>query len=271
MANPLHRMVSSSQVSEWFGQGTGILNNPSRIGKLAQGSGGTINTYVENGLTYFSHTFTSSGTFIAFVPLTVQYCVVAAGGGGNSNTVSGVGGGGAGAGGMKVGSLSITAGAKVVTVGTQVARSTQGNPSVFDSISCTGGGGSDAGSGGSGAGGGYGTNPPGGAGIAGQGHNGGSGAGTIGYDPIGSGGGGGKGGVGSNAPGIGYAGNGGPGLSNNYSTGSPVIYSAGGRGGAAYSGTGPAGVNPGDGGGGGNGSGPGTLGSAGIVIVRYVV
>ena len=240
----------------------------SRVAK-AQGSGGTINIYNENGLTYISHTFTSSGIFTAFVPLTVEYCVVAAGGGGNSNTVSNVGGGGAGAGGMRVGSLSITAGAKTVTVGTQVARSTQGNPSVFDSISCTGGGGSDAGSGGSGAGGGYGTNPPGGSGIAGQGFNGGSGVGNLGFDAIGSGGGGGKSGVGANSPGIGYGGLGGAGLTNTYSTGAPVVYAKGGKGGALYSGTGPAGVNPGDGGGGGNGSGAGTLGSAGIVIVRY--
>lgn len=34
MANPLHRMASSSQVSDWFGQGK-ILNVPSRIGLYA--------------------------------------------------------------------------------------------------------------------------------------------------------------------------------------------------------------------------------------------
>jgi len=32
MANPLHRMTSSSQVSTWFGQGFGNISIPSRVG-----------------------------------------------------------------------------------------------------------------------------------------------------------------------------------------------------------------------------------------------
>lgn len=61
-------------------------------------------------------------------------------------------------------------------------------------------------------------------------------------------------------------------MSNNYSTGSPVIYAKGGNGGAPSSGTGPAGVNPGDGGGGGgnnSNSSSNTAGGSGIVILRY--
>ena len=271
MANPLHRMVSSSQVSEWFGQGTGNIANPSRIGKFPQGTGGTINTYIENGLTYYSHTFTSSETFTALVPLTVEYCVVASGGSGAGNTVSGVGSAGCGAGGMRVGSLSITAGAKVVTIGAQAPLGSSGSQSTFDSISCTGGG-TDGASGGSGGGGAASNQYGPGAGIAGQGNNGGSGAGVYTQTQVAGGGGGGKTSAGTNATGNTTAGLGGAGLSNNYSTGIPVIYATGGRGGQnAANGTGPAGVNPGDGGGGGNGAGAGTLGSAGIVIIRYVV
>jgi len=35
MANPLHRTLSSTQVSSWFGQGNGQLTNPSRIGSFS--------------------------------------------------------------------------------------------------------------------------------------------------------------------------------------------------------------------------------------------
>jgi hypothetical protein len=288
-------------------------------------TGGTITTSGD----YKIHTFTSPGTFTVTQlgnaptiptggPSNVDYLVVAGGGGGGFGNVNSGGVGGAGAGGYRTtfpspgcnaGSFPITATGFPITVGGGGAgdpasggKGVNGNPSIFSTITSSGGGGSaseggSAGStGGSGAGGssfaGFNTgaagntppvSPP-------QGNSGGNASGC------GAGGGGGASAVGANsAPGnLGAAGGAG---SANSINGSPVTRSGGGGGGAygppspgfAPGGAGGAGgggaggptgnpgtpgtVNTGGGGGGsGGGGGPtggGGNGGSGIVIIRY--
>lgn len=171
-------------------------------------------------------------------PSSVEYLVVAGGGGGGSGFDTGghYSGGGGGAGGMRTGSLSVSGGVSyTVTVGAGGSGNTQGNSSVFSSITSIGGGrggnyGQAGGTGGSGGGGGRDGGSNGGAGTAGQGTN-------------GAGFGGGGGGAGVAASG----GNGGNGLQSSI-TGTSTYY-AGGGGGA------PDGTcnNPGGLGGGGTG------------------
>ena len=243
-------------------------------------SGGTVTTSGD----FKIHTFTGPGTFaVCNVATTspapgnntVSYMVVAGGGGGAGP--AGLYGGGGGAGGFREGrcnsidsysasplvanaptnAIVVTATSFPITVGGGGAVRTDGNPSVFSTITSTGGGKGGAtyppsiaaGSGGSG--GGLGNWPSGpGAGGAGntppttpqQGHNGAAPGG------IGGGGGGGATAVGSGGPTPQNGGPGGAGATTSI-TGSPVAY-AGGGGGAAWKATGGTGGT----GGGGNGS-----------------
>ena len=103
-------------------------------------SGGTKTT---DG-SYTVHTFTGSGTFTfssAPIGFSVEYLVAAGGGGG------GRAGGGGGAGGLRIGSISLTDGSYTVTIGAGGAggqsgvQSSNGENSVFDSVTATCGGG----------------------------------------------------------------------------------------------------------------------------------
>ena len=230
----------------------------------------------------------------------VQYLTVAGGGGGGGGGGNG-GAGGGGAGGFRTNSgYVVTSGiAYTVTVGAGGAAGTgnlvagsNGNNSVFDAITSTGGGGGGAGyvagvSGGSGGGsGGVSTTSP--SGTTGQGNNGGAGIGSVANYT--GGGGGGAGTVGATGTAL-QAGNGGNGLPSTIS-GSSVTYAGGGgasventgtngtggTGGGGVGGTvgvpnGTAGTaNTGGGGGGGYGSGASVAGSAGgsgVVIISY--
>jgi hypothetical protein len=254
------------------------------------------------------HTFTGPGTFTvscAGNPLgssTVDYLVIAGGGGAND--------GGGGAGGYRtnhpspaIAGLPVTAQGYPITVGSGGSGnigpggSASGNPSIFSTITSTGGGrstgptgadpgGSGGGSGGSGAGGAGNTppvSPP-------QGNNG----GTTGPGLSAGSGGGGSGGVGDSTTGTGSPRAGGAGTAN-LITGSSVTYASGGGGGAnSPSGYVPAPATPGGGGpgiayaaptpapsattngtantgGGGGGAwfGVNGGGGSGIVIIRY--
>ena len=250
---------------------------------------------VENN--YFTHTFTTSGTFTVLSDnLNVEYLVVGGGGGGGYNR-----GGGGGAGGLLTGSAySVTPQSYAIVVGvggdgssSASLQGSDGGASSFNSISATGGGGGGTGAasvslygkdGGSGGGGGH--NPigsrPGGLGEAGpprQGYDGGN------ADTTNGGGGGGAGEVGE----AGATGIGGDGVES--SINGTAIYYAGGGGGGGYNraggsggqgggGTGasqsggvaatPGTANTGGGGGGGtDASRNGAAGGSGIVIIRY--
>ena len=243
-------------------------------------SGGTI---TESG-DFRIHTFTGPGTFsVSSIATqspapghnTVSYMVVAGGGGGAGP--AGLYGGGGGAGGFREGrcnsvdsysasplvanaptnAITVTATSFPITVGGGGAVRTDGAPSVFSTITSTGGGKGGAtyppsiaaGSGGSGGGlgnwpsgpgaGGAGNTPP---TTPGQGHNGAAPGG------IGGGGGGGATAVGSGGPTPQNGGPGGAGATTSI-TGSPTAY-AGGGGGAAWKANGGTGGT----GGGGNGS-----------------
>jgi len=241
--------------------------------------------------------------------VTADFLVVA--GGGGSGGISGgqtSGGGGAGGfrtsagtsggGGSAEGKLSlnpllsytVTVGAGGIGGSTDISG-TQGNDSVFSTITSTGGGyggknTAQGGTGGSGGGSGYIYTSAGGSGTANQGYAGGAGK-NSGGDETG-GGGGGAGATGANGSSAG--GNGGNGVASSI-TGSSVTY-AGGGGGGAYqtrtagtggSGGGGAGANNSNnptagtanlgGGGGGVGGGGasvvGANGGSGVVIISY--
>jgi hypothetical protein len=276
-------------------------------------TGGTITTCGD----YKIHSFTGPGTFTvtnAGTPAgstTVDYMVVA-GGGGSGN--SGGGGGGGGAGGYREsvpspaawtasplanpgGALPVSATSYPITVGaggTNPGNATSGSPSIFSTITSTGGGrggreACKAGSpGGSGGGGSYTPSGPVGTGNTppvsppqGQPGGNGDGGGSPGY--------GGNGGGGATTAGsLGSPSAGGPGGAGATSsiTGSPLSRSGGGGGGSRGSpGTGGNGGG-GNGGypgsavgengstnrGGGGGGGADTIGGnggSGIVIIRY--
>jgi hypothetical protein len=239
---------------------------------------------------YKVHEFTSSGTFAVTGSGDVEYLVVAGGGGGYC--------GGGGAGGMRTGTLSVSAGNKTVTVGAggysgQCNVNGHGNNgvggnSVFDSITSTGGGfGGGAGAanntaGGSsgGAGGNYTANSgfPQSSVTPNQGNDGGK---SDLLNSQKSGGGGGSGAVGGNAAdgmlggngsassisgsAVTYAGGGGGSASSNQG-GTSGAGGTGGGGGAGSAGT----VNLGGGGSGMNDSARAGYGGSGIVIVRYL-
>lgn len=195
--------------------------------------------------------------------LAVEYLVIAGGGGGGYSF-----GGGGGAGGLLTGSTLLSGTSFVVQVGgggggaTSVVGS-NGQNSIFGSLTAIGGGG----------GGGDGGNPDNGAnggsgggsaidpsaattGTAGQGNGGGLGSRTNGF--LGGGGGGGAGGAGANNNGAGQAGNGGSSV-NSSITGTTTAYAGGGGGGPGQNHS----TNGGSGGGGGAGNGNnGTGGSA---------
>jgi hypothetical protein len=262
-------------------------------GAYVAASGGTITYTDSSGLNpraspayaggYKVHTFTSSGTFTVARAGDVEYLVVAGGGGGGITTDGNGGAGGGGGGGYKTGTLTLTAGNKVVTVGAGGTDHTKGGNSVFDSIVSTGGGGggtapSEAGGvGGSGAGGNYNAGAGGAASPAGEGYAGGNGAGAGAY----GGGGGGASEVGH--VGTGSDGKGGDGLASSIS-GTATTRAGGGGGGASGAGGaggGGAGGTPGGndgtantGGGGGGGYGGTTVtgghGGSGVVIIRYL-
>ena len=268
--------------------------------------GGTSN------LTYVSSTNTLNiGATIAPTtnsspPPSVTYLVVGGGGGGGSRF-----GGGGGAGGYRTGTLSVAAGSYTVTVGTGGAggpqaggggtqgavAGTNGNNSVFSSITSVGGGG-----GGGGDGDGFGGVPPttggsgggaagrfasaGAVGTAGQGNAGASTSGTGGYYGGGGGGAGasgtsGTGGIGTASSITGtstyYAGGGGGGAdSTNGYNGSPGGTGGGGAGSQGSAGATNGTANTGGGGGGSaylGGIAPhqalGGTGGSGIVVISY--
>jgi hypothetical protein len=242
---------------------------------------------------YWYHTFTTSGTLNVTSAVTADYLCVAGGGGGGDSRSGGVSSGG-GAGGYLTGSLSLTTGNKIVTIGAGGGNATSGSNSVFDSITSTGGGrgaGTTAASstGGSGGGGLTSGGPPsnGSAGTAGQGNSGGNGIGVaVGGER--GGGGGGASAAGQNG-GTNTLGGGGAGTASSIS-GTSVTY-AGGGGGGSYGGSGGTGgaggggnggggspnptqgsdgtINTGGGAGGSFNVSPGGNGGSGIVIVRY--
>lgn len=261
-------------------------------------TGGTI-TYSGG---YTIHTFTSSGTFTPGAAGNVEYLVVGGGGGGGGLGYAGSGSGGGGAGGFRTATgFAVTAQAYTITVGAGgsggigTSRGSNGEDSIFSSITSTGGGGGgnepspNGGNGGSGGGAVPTTGTP-GNGTGGQGNNGGAKATSLYW---GGGGGGGASAAGSTGIPDG-SGNGGAGTASSIS-GSSVTYAGGGGGGVYYSGNGGSGGSGGGGaggtqavrngsngtantGGGGGGSSPnntvgsynGGNGGSGIVIVRYL-
>lgn len=239
--------------------------------------------------------FTGSGSLIVNYPsVTMQYLVVAGGGGGG-----GVIGGGGGAGGVRSGSMAVTAGTYPITVGgggtggvgwnNYPQLGGNGGNSVFSTITSTGGGGGSAHGGadtrpattGGSGGGGACAGATGAAGTAGQGYAG--GAGDCNY----GGGGGGAGAVGNarSTGGAGvsstitgatvwYGGGGGGGVRTGYGSGFAGGTGGGGTGTNSDSRASDGGANTG-GGGGGGGHSSGTAaqvggnGGTGVVIVRY--
>jgi len=230
----------------------------------------------------------------------VEYLVVAGGGSGGGDY-----GGGGGAGGMKYGTLGVAySSSYTVTVGQGATgatgagiRGNNGNPSVFASISTTGGGGSGAEgnwvglNGGSGGGSGYNAGSggaTGGTGISGEGFGGGTATNNYGPPYYPASGGGGAGGVGNPPANASTGGAGGIGLQSSI-TGTAQFYAGGGGGGGEVGATGAAGgsgiggtggyssnngsagaANTGSGGGGGKGdSGAGGAGGSGIVVIAY--
>ena len=272
-------------------------------------SGGTESTHTAGGISYKSHTFTSSGTFLVDGSGNVDIMIIAGGAAGGGHGGSD-GSGGGGAGGMVVQTaVSAAPGTYNVVIGAgggATGGATRGNNGSNSSISISGattaigggGGGSETSGarvgkdGGSGGGaGGYGVKA-GGLGTNGQGNNGGP------CTAPGDGGGGGKGAAGNS----GTTGTGGAGSGNVFRTGSNIDYAGGGGGsgdgrnsrgsggGAGGSGGGGAGaaassggtpsngsVNTGGGGGGAAGSsfvGSGLVsgsGGSGIVVIRYAL
>jgi hypothetical protein len=293
-----------------------VLTDASKASDIAEGpsfitaTGGCI-SYCGD---YKIHTFNSPGTFCVSQignaptvptggPSNVDYLVIAGGGGGGARYA-----GGAGAGGYRTsyptacGALTITTTAYPITVGAGGAGNTNcgsngpgsnGNPSIFSTITSAGGGyGIGAqdttgpqGSGGSGGGasyrgtGGTGNTPP----VSpSQGNPGGPHSPPDGFAGGGGGGASGTGGTSSCAT----AGNGGNGTANSI-TGSSVTRAGGGGGGnfpgsgAGSGGTGGGGAGStgstalatagtaNTGGGGGGGGGKGASGGSGVVIIRY--
>lgn len=245
---------------------------------------------------YYVHKFLLADTGTAFTTYNsgnVAVLVVGGGGGGGDH-----GGGGGGGGVQYNASFSVTAQAYTVTVGdggaggsnaTGYNPGTNGNDSIFSSITATGGGGGGANNNGlnGGCGGGAFGYPNGTftGGVGSQGFDGGLGI-SDNTTYTNDGGGGGMGAIGGNASSS-VGGVGGIGVSN--STSGTATYYAGGGGGGAESGTGGgggnggggAGVNTGDGnpgtsntGGGGGGArsttSSGGKGGSGIVIIRYL-
>ena len=226
---------------------------------------------------YTIHTFTSSGTFTSDVPRNVEVLVVAGGGGGAGGKSGVSNGGGGGAGGYIYNSSYSVSGSVSVTVGaggaggnnTLPSSGTNGENSVFDTLTAVGGGGGgstgNGNAGGSGGGaGGVATTKTGGAATSGQGFKGGDNT-TASYAP---GGGGGSSAAGQNNR-VTTMGGGGAGTVSSIN-GSAVTYAKGGDAIASTIVNGTA--NTGNGGSGGYsvGSYAGGNGGSGVVIVRYL-
>ena len=208
----------------------------------------TINA--SDGINIVSRSFSITSTYT----IPVEYLVVGGGGAGGSRF-----GGGGGAGGFRSGTLSLRSGNLTVTVGTGGTptiniRGSNGNNSVFSTITAAGGGGGaaendPASNGGSGGGGSYASSAPGSGNTPStspsQGFSGGTGQATVRLNA-------GGGGASEAGAGSGSRGNGGAGSVSSI-TGSSITY-AGGGGGAD---------NRTDGGGQGTGSQPWGTGGAG--------
>jgi hypothetical protein len=301
MSPILIRMIGTGSAGSGFGFGR-RRGGPS---VPFSATGGNVDALAPgNGYKY--HTFTSPGTFtVNSGSNPVEYLVVAGGGGGGTGT-----GGGGGAGGVKyAASYPINPGSYPVTVGpgappsAMASASFDGNPSVFGSITATGGGrgasggpslintASPGGSGGGGSSYPSAPAPTAGTGNPGEGNPGGDGSGNNG-----GGGGGGAGAAGASTPGgtggigvqypqftgpligvpslaplSGYFGGGGGGTSPGGNASSGGL---GGGGTAALAGGATSGVTNSGGGGGANWSyTPGLTsggGGSGIVIIRYL-
>jgi hypothetical protein len=253
------------------------INRTSGIGRAPLAMGGYMS--YSNG--YWVHTFPSSGSFIPFTNMEVEYLVIAGGGGGGGSGTDGsggVGGGGGGAGGYRssvIGELSgrnstaesrlsLTANTNyTVTIGAGGAAGTngatpgKGSNSVFSTITATGGGAAwarfplfstptDSGNGGSGGGGSSDVNNAvGGLGTSAQGFDGGNSgdSSTQGYRTGAGGGGAGGAGISTNNSTNNYNGGaGGSGLSSNITGTSIARAGGGGGGGGNTAGTGAGGA-----------------------------
>ena len=290
------QVTSARTYLNGYSYGNGSYIATSSSGSDVSATGGTKTIINVNGINYYLHTFTTTGTSSFVVTggsLTCDILVVAGGGSGGTG-YSGSPGGGGGAGGLLTFTAQTVTGTNTVTVGAgaPVGGGANGNDSQFGALTLVKGGGAGGGAQGSGGGnGGIGGSGGGGvqgnvgaAGTFGQGNTGGGSIGLYG----GGGGGGGAGTVGGTG-GTGNGGNGGNGLPNSI-TGTTVYYAGGGAG-QGYSGyiggtgglggggsgttwgtgTGGSGTpNTGSGGGGGPTS-NGGAGGSGIVIVRYAV
>lgn len=222
-------------------------------GNAAGGNATVAGGYIIH--TFLAGTQTFSTRFNNNSGKTVEYLVVA---GGGSNR-------GAGAGGVRSGSVNVSATSNntIVTGSTAQDSSALGITSTRggEGGACIGGNGGNGGTGGSGGGAGR-DGGGAGSGTAGQGFPGGGSGGSAWGGMGGGGGAGGPGGGGGNDQGGGGGGGGGGGLSNSI-TGSSVTY-AGGSGGCSW--TGPNGPSP-------NGLG-GNVGNAqgnGVVVLRYLL
>jgi hypothetical protein len=260
--------------------GNGLGGLPRR----AIARGGQIIDYIENGVRYRAHIFTSSGFFVANRAVDVEYLGVGGGGGGGRQQAGTRSSGGGGAGGLltNVGGtkLPLAAGAYLIVIG---AGGAGGSSSGFNGANSSGlaltaiGGGfsgsgtADGGNGGSGGGGGRGSSA-GGSGVSGQGFAGGDGSpSTVAAGRSGAGGGAtgvGENGVNSSAtPAVGGAG-----LLSTI-TGQSVTYATGGN--ATLPGEGvttPGAINTGNGGFGNSieGDSFGNPGGSGFYVVRYL-
>jgi autotransporter-associated beta strand protein len=268
----------------------------------------TLNGAGGNAIDATNYNLTSATVFGQGIE--VEYLVVAGGGGGGGsrNDSTAWGGGGGGAGGLRAGSLVLDASSYTVTVGaggaggamaqdSNLHQGSNGENSVFATITSLGGGGGgrykgQGNSGGSGGGGGGRVSTSGGAGTSGQGFAGGAARNNDDSGRSAGGGGGGAGGLGgSGGIGTSIAGAGGLGLASSI-TGTETFYAAGGGGGAwdsfstgeqaglggsSIGGNGSIGgnagagaLNTGSGGGGAGSNGAGGAGGSGIVVARYL-
>jgi hypothetical protein len=287
-------VTAGNDVSVTFTNEYGLESNTLTLTVKTLPTGGTITT--SGG--YRIHTFTTSGTFTANHDVSVEYLVVAGGGSGGGAYYGGGGGAGgyrcsvsgenSGGGVSAESPLNVSPAAYTVTVGAGGVYSSNGNDSVFSSITSIGGGKQNS-SGGSGGGSNNGNVN--GYGTAGQGYNGSANTSNAG----GGGGGAGEAGKQGNAS---SPQSGGAGVSSSI-TGSAVTRGGGGAGamnaayGSYHVGLGGAGgggnaaadysgttvqpqngtANTGGGGGAGcwNNTSSGANGGSGIVIIRYAV
>ena len=146
-------LVYVDGVQGWKLVDTGESTSFPQVAKFTQATGGTVTTVCTN---FKVHTFTSPGTFCvsqvgngpanpAGGPANASFLVVAGGGGGQSGGGA-YGGGGGGAGGFRTdhpcaaGTIPLTATAVRIQVGGGGAEQTVGTPSIFSTVTSTGGG-----------------------------------------------------------------------------------------------------------------------------------